>query len=342
MRAARGDRVASIGRTRAGLAGTGDAGGPAARIAALLARRLLQALAAAIGVAVICFLLVESLPGDAAFRVAAARYGYDLVSATAADAVRAELGLDGPRWRALVAWLADLARLEFGVSVVNGRPVLGEVLPALGHSVTLALAGLALAIALGAPLGVAAGMRPGGWIDSASTLAAVVLRALPSFVLGLALVIVFALQLGALPAAGHGERGSIVLPAVTLGIPLAAMLARVVRDSLADAIAAPWFAFALAKGLPMRVALARHAARNVAAPLSAWLGVQLVLLVEGVVVVEAMFAWPGIGHALVHAVFARDVPMLQGAALAMGFAFVLVSTAVDLAGVAIDPRRRER
>lgn len=309
-------------------------------LARVLLHRLWQALVVALLVGTATWFLMRLLPGDMAWRIAASRYGYDLVNATAADAVRAELGLDRPAWQALAAWWADLARLNLGHSLVSGEPVLQALTHELGATLQLSVAALVLSALLGVPLGVLAGRRPGSALDRATLAGAVLLRALPPFVLGLLLIIVFAVQMAALPAAGHGEHGNLVLPTLTLALPLAALSCRVARDAMVAVGGSAYFAFARTKGLGERQALLRHALRNIGVPVVAYLGVQMVMLVEGVVVVETLFAWPGIGHALVHAIFGRDVPMIQGTALAMGLLFVVFNALVDLACQAIDPRRR--
>lgn len=306
----------------------------------VLLHRLWQGVLVALLVGTLTFVLMRLLPGDLAYRIAAGRYGYDLVDTAAAQAVRAELRLDMDALSALTAWLQDLMRLNLGHSLVSGEPVWEELMQGLGNTLQLSLTTLLLAATLGLPLGLLAGLRPGGWLDRATLAAAVLLRALPPFVLGLVLILVLAVQLSALPAAGHGNAGSLVLPTLTLGLPLAALLTRVTRDAMASVASSAYFSFALTKGLSERQTLLRHGLRNVGVPVVAWLGTQMVVLVEGVVVVETLFAWPGIGHALVHAVFGRDIPMIQGAALTMGGLFVVLNTAVDLACQAIDPRGR--
>lgn len=305
-----------------------------------LVRRLLQALLVALLVGTLCFFMTRMLPGDMAYRIAAGRYGYDMVSAAAAAAVRHELGLDRPLLAALCDWWARLLQFDLGQSQVTAQPVLSEIAHQLGPTLRLSLLALLLSLLIGPTLGVLAGLRPGGWIDRITLAVSVVLRALPSFLLGLVLVLVFSVQLGALPAAGHDDHASIMLPALTLALGLAAVSCRVARDAMAAVRSSAYFDFALGKGLTLWQALARHGVRNVAAPIVAYLGVQLVYLVEGVVLVETIFAWPGIGHALVHAIFGRDVPMIQGSALVLGLMFVLFNALVDLACAMIDPRRR--
>lgn len=310
-------------------------------VAGALARRAVQAAFVALVVGALCFALVRSLPGDMAYRIAAGRYGYDLVGTGAAEAVRAELGLDRPAFVQFAAWLGALARGDLGTSLVSGDPVWEEVVHQLGHTVSLSLAALLVASVLGPGFGLLAGLRPGGVADRAGLACAAGLRALPGYTLGVGLMLVFAAGLGWLPAAGSDTAAHLVLPALTLGLGLSAATARVARDATVAALAAPHFAFARVKGLSRARAVLRHVPRNAAVPVLAYLGVQLVLLVEGVVVVEVLFGWPGIGHALVHAVLARDVPMVQGTALVMGALFVALNAATDLAVLAADPRRRD-
>ncbi|GAA0572826.1 ABC transporter permease [Caenispirillum bisanense] len=306
----------------------------------LLGYRLVQAGLVALMVGVLTFVLVRALPGDMAFRIAAGRYGYDWVDAAAAAAVRAELGLDRPALAALGQWLWDLVRFDLGRSLVSGEPVIDEIRHQLGHSLQLAAAAVVLSLLLGPPLGVLAGLRPGGLLDRGLLSAALVARALPHFVIGILLVMVVAVQLRWLPAAGHGTVAHTVLPALTLAICLAAVSSRVARDAMAAVAASPYYAFGRTKGLGEGILFLRHGLRNVGVPVVAYQGVQFVYLIEGVVVVETLFAWPGIGHALVHAIVARDVPMIQGTALVMGLMFVLLNAGVDLLCHVIDPRRR--
>jgi len=310
------------------------------RIAPALAHRLLQAVLVALLVGTLCFFMTRMLPGDMAYRIAAGRYGYDMVTTAAAEAVRLELGLDRPWPAALVEWWGRLLQFDLGVSQVTAQPVAMEIAWQLGPTVRLSLMAMGLSLLIGPTLGVLAGLKPGGFLDRLTLAVSTVLRALPSFLLGLVLVLLFSVKLGVLPAAGHDDHGSIMLPALTLALGMAAVSCRVARDAMMQVRGSAYFAFALTKGLGLRQALLRHGLRNVAAPVVAYLGVQLVYLVEGVVLVETIFAWPGIGHALVHAIFGRDVPMIQGTALVLGLMFVLFNALVDAACAFIDPRRR--
>ncbi|KQS85604.1 ABC transporter permease [Methylobacterium sp. Leaf361] len=304
----------------------------------LLLGRLTQAALVALVVGGLCFALVRVLPGDAAFRIAADRYGPDALTAQAAEAVRQELGLDRPWPELLLHWFGELAQGHLGNSLVSGEPVSEELASQLGPSLWLAACALVLSLLIGLPLGLVSGLRAESGLDRLALVGAVALRALPPFVLGLVLMLVFSIRLEWLPPAGYGTWREMALPSLTLALGLAAVSSRVARDAVAEVGATTYYRFARLKGLPERAVLVRHGLRNAAIPVVTYLGLQAVYLIEGVVVVESLFAYPGIGHALVHAVIARDVPMVQGTALVMGLMFVLLNLGVDLLCRFLDPR----
>jgi peptide/nickel transport system permease protein len=316
--------------------------GEGTRLLRPLLARLAQAALVALLVGAVGFALMHALPGDHAFRLAAERYGPDMVDAAAAAALRAELGLDRPLAAQLLDWLGRVVRLDLGRSLVTGDPVMEELRVQLGHTLLLAGAALPLSALLGLPLGIAAGLRAGGWLDRTALGLSVLLRALPAYALGLGLILLLSIELGWLPPGGFEGWAELVLPVLTLALGLAALSCRVARDSVASVAAAPYLAFARWKGLPERAAVLRHGLRNAAIPVVAVLGLQLIGLVEGILIVESLFGWPGIGHALVHAIFARDVPLVQGTALVMGLGFVLLNAMVDLLCALLDPRRDRR
>ncbi|MEG0009115.1 MAG: ABC transporter permease [Aeromonas sp.] len=309
-----------------------------AAVLGVLGQRLVQALTVALLVAGLCFLMVQSLPGDIAFRIAAGRYGYDYVTAEAANAVRGELGLAGSALGRFGDWLGALLQGDLGHSLVTGAPVASEIAHHLGATLSLALAAVALALLLALPLGSLSALRPGGFCDRLTLAWSVLMRALPPFLLGLVLMVLLSAELGWLSAAGHGEGHNLWLPALTLGLGLSGVLARVVRESVLGVVQSEYYRFALTKGLSPARVFWRHGLRNSGVSVIAYTSVQLVLLIEGVVVVESLFAWPGIGHALVHAVFWRDVPMVQGTVLVLAALFVLLNTLTDLLCLFIDPR----
>lgn len=313
---------------------------PGRRLGRVLVRRGLQAVGVALAVSAVCFWVVQRLPGDAAYRIAAGRYGYDLVDAEAAASVRAELGLDRPAWQQLGDWLLQLVQLDLGRSLVTSQPVAEELAYYLTGTLQLAAAALVVAVGVGAGLGVLAARRPGGVVDRCTTAYVASVRALPPFLLGLLLVLLLSAQLGLLPAVGSGGLRSLVLPALTLGVGLSGLVATVTRSAVLEVAASEQVRFARTKGLAERRVQSRHVARNAAVTIVPYLGVQAVVLVEGVVVVESLFSWQGLGHALVHAVFWRDVPMLQATALVLALLVVAVNTVVDLVGLWLDPRPR--
>jgi peptide/nickel transport system permease protein len=288
----------------------------------------------------LCFWMMRWLPGDVATRLAASRYGYDLVGNEAASMVRSALGLDMPAWQAWGAWLWQVLRADLGESWVTGHAVWDEVGGHLLATMWLALVALVMAVVLGVPLGVLAAMQAGRLADRMTWVWAVTLKSTPTFLLAVVLMLVVAVQWGALPVASDGRFDGVWLPALVLALGVSAGLSRLVRDSLLTFRQSPAWQFARGKGLTESQVLVHHGMRHVAVTVVGYLGVQAALLLEGAVVVEALFAWPGIGHALVHAVFARDIPMIQGAALCMGLLMMVWSLLTDGVALWLNPRRR--
>ena len=308
---------------------------------ALLLKRLLQLITVVWGIGTLTFVLMRSLPGDMAYRIAASRYGQDNVNSDAAALVREELGLNQHPLEAYWHWLTDLLQFNLGNSMVSGLPVIESVQHMLGHSMLLAFAGLMVSILIAIPLGLLSAWR-GNPLDSVLMGLSSAIRAMPVFVIGVLFVLLFALHLGWFPVAGYGTFAHLVLPAVTLALSLAAVSNRVVRDSARQTFRAAFYQFSKVKGLTTWQTFHRHGVRNIAVPVVAFFGIQLVSMIEGIVMIESLFSWPGIGHGLAHAIFARDIPVIQGAALAMGVVFVLLNTLVDLLCLWIDPRGVEQ
>jgi len=305
-------------------------------------QRGLQALIVAVIVGVVSFTMMQALPGDAAYRIAAGRYGYDMMDAAAAETVRNELGLNQHWSIQLISWLSALAQFDLGRSLVYGTPVVDEIATQLGYSLLLAGGAVLISIIIAVPVGVVAGLKPGGAIDRLTLGVSILLRAIPSFALGVVLVLVFAVQMRLLPVAGFRGLEHLILPSLTLGLGLAAVSNRVVRDSVVEALGSEWRLFSRTKGLSARRTATRHILRNASLPVVTYVGVQMAYLIEGVVIVEAVFAWPGIGHALVHAIFNRDIAMVQGTALTLGLIYVLLNLFIDVACRLIDPRMRSQ
>lgn len=305
-----------------------------------LMRRLIQAFMVAWGVGTLTFILMRSLPGDMAYRIAAGRYGQDNVSASAAELVRAELGLEKPALQAYLHWLMDLLQLNLGNSLITGAPVITEIQHQLSHSLLLAVTAIAVAALLALPLGILTGFRAGGRLDKLVMVISSAFRAQPVFVVGLILILLFSVNWQWFPVAGFGSLYHLVLPSLALALCLAAVSNRVVRNSTQRVVNSPFYLFSRVKGLPAMDTFMRHGLRNLSVPVIAYMGIQLVGLIEGIVMIESLFSWPGVGHGLAHAIFSRDIPMIQGTALMMGLIFVILNALVDVACYLADPRGR--
>lgn len=256
----------------------------------ILVHRFYQALFVAWSVGTLTFILMRFIPGDVAYRIAAGRYGYDYVNADAALAVRAELGLDRSAFELYLQWLWDLLHLNLGHSLVSSEPVIDAIMHNLGHSLLLAGAATLLSLFIAIPIGVYCGKRTDRWADNLALLASIMIKAQPVFLIGLGLVILFALQLNWLPVAGFGHPKFLILPALALALGMAAMSSRMIRNSTAQVLQSPYYAFARLKGLNHEQAFTHHAQLNIALPVMAFVGIQAVSLVEGIVMIESLFS----------------------------------------------------
>ena len=300
-----------------------------------LAARVGSALVVVLGVCTLVFLLLHLVPGDPVDAMLGE-------SAQAADraALRTALGLDQPLIEQYGRYLAALARLDLGRSFQDQRPVTAILAERLPATLILAAAALLLAVVLAIPLGVLAARHRGKPIDGAAMGFSLLGIAMPNFWLGPLLILVFSLWLGWTPVSGNEGPASLVLPAVTLGTALAAILARMVRASVLEVLSEDYLRTARAKVLSEAAVLRRHALRNAWLPVLTLVGLQLGGLLGGAVITETVFAWPGIGSLLVEAIQGRDYPVVQGCVLLISVLYVLINTLTDLAYARIDPRIR--
>ncbi len=312
-------------------------------MAAFVLRRLIEAVPVVLVVCVVVFLLLRLVPGDPAVVLA----GPD-ATASQLEAVRREFGLDLPLPLQFVIWIGRALAGDLGTSLVTGRPVgdlIGRAFPATAQ---LALSATLVALLLGVPLGVLAALRARTRSDTLVSVVSAFALGVPNFLLGIGALLLFALALGWLPPGGRVDPGddlaaalaSLVLPALTLGLAPAATLARFVRAELLDVLALEYIRTARAKGLPERDVIARHALRNALLPLTSIIGVQLARLVGGAIVVEQVFAWPGMGRLALQAALTRDYPLFQGIVLVLVAGALLMSLLADLAYGVLDPRIR--
>ncbi|MYE13239.1 MAG: ABC transporter permease [Gammaproteobacteria bacterium] len=296
--------------------------------------RLWQGAVAVVGALLIVF-VAQRLSGDPVALLLP-------MDATEADfeAMRRALGLDRPLPVQFVVFLRDALTGDFGHSYLWNMPAMDLVLERLPATLELALAGLVFALALAVPLGVLSAVHRGGWIDNAAKLFAMLGQAMPGFWVGLLLIVFVAVQLQWLPAYGRGTVGHLILPAIALGwYPVAAMT-RTLRSAMLDIMQSDYVRMERAIGLPERAIVWRFALRNAAVPLVTLIGVYFANMLGGAFVIEVVFAWPGVGRAVVEAVFARDFPVVQAGVILAAVIFVVVNLIVDLTYGLIDPRIR--
>ena len=298
-----------------------------------LVRRLLSALVTVVGVATLVFFLIHLIPGDPVDRILG-----DSARPADREALRTALGLDAPVSVQFGGFLAGLVRLDLGDSIVSGRPVVSLIARHLPATLQLAAGALAIALLVAVPLGVIAARRRGTRLDSLAMGFSLLGVSIPNFWLGPMLILVFSLWLGWTPVSGREGLASLVLPALTLGTSLAAVLARMVRSSLLEVLEEDFMRTARAKGLDENTVVWRHGLRNALLPVVTLVGLQLGALLGGAVITETVFSWPGIGLLLVDAIQARDYPVVQGCVLTISTTYVLVNLGTDLVYGVIDPR----
>jgi len=296
------------------------------------------------GVSVVTYALVLLTPGDPAVAALTAQLGYQ-PSEEAVTQFRATHGLNQPLPVQYANWLTDVIHGDFGTSYASGRPVRSMVVQRLPNTIELALASMVVAVGIAIPAGVASAVKPGSTVDTTARVGALVGVSMPNFWLGYLLIIGGALWLDAFPVAGAGGLDHLVLPAVTLGSGMAAVIARLVRTSMLDTLDSAYVQTARSKGLRERIVVYKHALRNALVPVVTIVGLQFGFVLNGAVVVEVVFQRPGLGTLLVDAIFARDYPVIQAVTLLVGVFFVLVNLLVDLTYHRLDPRidlRRRR
>lgn len=287
------------------------------------------------------FTLLRLMPGDFAEVLLMAQMDGHVPSAEALDKFKAEGGFDRPMPIQYLDWLRGLLSGDLGSSLVTGETVGAEVVLRLGLSLQVAAAALALSLAIAIPVGLLAARYPGGLIDRASAALAVLAMSMPTFWYALLLALLFSLVLGWLPSSGYGSWQHMVLPTLVIGTSTAGLTMRYVRGLLLDEAGRPYMRTAAAKGLGRTRALVSHAGPNVLPAILTIAGLQFARIFDGMIVVETLFAWPGIGRLLVESLLARDFPVIQACFLVIGTAYVLVHLGVDVAIALYDPRGQE-
>ncbi len=306
-------------------------------------RRLLALIPTLLGVSVATFLIIKLIPGDIALT-----YAPPDASAAELQALRESLGLTAPLPIQYAAWLGHVLQGDWGYSISQGKPVLEALLPRLQNTMILAFAALIIAWVIGVTAGIVSAARQGSVLDRGVMVFALLGNSMPAFWLGLVFILFFGLQLGILPVSGmYSPRGNhdigdllvhLVLPASTLGLVLAGLVARMTRSAMLEIIRQDYIRTAWAKGLRESAVMRNHALRNAILPVITVLGLQLGNLLGGSVIIETVYSWPGIGFAMQQAILRRDAQVVQGGVLLAAISFVFINLIVDLLYAAIDPR----
>ena len=300
-----------------------------------LIRRILLTIPVILGVATLVFSLIHLVPGDPA----EAMLGEGASAKDVAE-LRTKLGLDRPLLEQYAGFMRGVVRGDLGVSFRTNQPVTTAIAERVPATVELALAAMAVAMLIAVPLGIIAAVRRGTLADHTAMTIALAGISIPNFWLGPMLAIIFAVYLGWLPVSGRGGWESLILPAISLGAALAAILARMTRASLLEELRELYVRAARARGVTRGRAILRHALRNSLIPLVTILGLQFGAVLTGAVITETIFAWPGIGRLLIQSISFRDYPVVQGCILLIATTYVSVNLITDLLYGVLDPRIR--
>jgi peptide/nickel transport system permease protein len=301
-----------------------------------LARRVLAVVPVLFGVTLAVFSMLFLVPGDPVKMMLA-----EFVTTPDQIAqMRAQLHLDEPILKQYGRFVGNALRGDLGTSIRSRRPVAVEIAENVGSTAHLALASMAVAIALGIPLGLVAALARNSWLDVTSMVVALLGVSMPSFWLGLLMIFAFSLHLAWFPATGGGDLLHLVLPSVTLGTIASAIIARLTRSTMLEVLGQDYVRTARAKGLGWWGVVVRHALKNALIPVVTIFGLQFGNLLAGAVIVETVFSRPGLGRLIVGGILAKDFPLVQGTVLFVATAYVLINVLVDVAYAVLDPRIR--
>ncbi|MCW2733352.1 MAG: binding-protein-dependent transport system inner rane component [Mycobacterium sp.] len=308
-----------------------------------LARRVAYSLVVLFGVLIVVFALVQLVPGDPVRIALGTRY-----TPEAYDALRAASGLDRPIFQQFFSYVGSAVTGDLGVSFRNGDPVAGILVDRLPATVSLAAFGIVIALLIALPAGMWSALHEGRVSDAIVRVTSQFGVSIPDFWMGILLIALFSTTLGWLPTSGYrplledpsGWLSHLVLPGLTVGLVAAAILTRYVRSAVLEVAAMGYVRTARSKGLPPQVVTLRHTVRNALVPILTITGIQLATILGGVIVVEVVFAWPGLGRLVYNSVAARDYPVIQGAVLLIAVLFLVINLIVDVLYAVVDPRIR--
>ena len=298
-------------------------------------KRLLGLIPTLLIVAVLVFLFVHMLPGDPARLIAGPE-----ADASVIELVRKQLGLDQPLYKQFLHYIANVLQGDFGTSMVSRRPVSEEIASRFMPTFWLTLASMAWAVLFGLAAGIVAAVWRNRWPDKLGMALAVTGLSFPAFALGMLLMQIFSVELGWLPTVGADTWKHYVLPSITLGAAVAAIMARFTRASFVDVLSEDYIRTARAKGVSEKWVILKHGFRNAMIPVVTMMGLQFGFLLGGSIVVEKVFNWPGLGRLLVDSVDMRDYPVIQAEVLLFSLEFILINLVVDVLYAAINPAIR--
>lgn len=302
-----------------------------------LIRRIFTSILVLFGISMLVFSVIHLVPGD----VTMAILGRQKVTEEKVAALREQLGLNDPLYVQYGRYLSNALRGDLGKSIRTNQSVSESIAEQLPSTFALAMSALAVALSLGAILGLVAALRHGTWVDTLVMGLSVSGLSIPTFWMGLLLILFFSVRLKLFPSISNGSSfADLFLPALTLGLPEAAVVARMVRASMLDVLNKEYITTARAKGLPERWVILKHAVRNALIPVITFLGLQMAYLLGGATIVETMFARQGIGRLAVQSIFNRDYPMVQGVVLVTAAIYVLINTLTDITYGFLNPKIR--
>ncbi|MES9683962.1 nickel ABC transporter permease [Gottfriedia acidiceleris] len=295
--------------------------------------RIISAIIVIFGISILSFFLIHLIPGDPVKIMLGLNASPEQVSK-----LTHHLGLDKPLLVQYLQYINNVFHGDFGTSLKTGRPVLTEILDRFPETIKLAATGMVFAVIIGIALGVLAAKYKDTIIDTFCTGLATLGVSIPSFWLGILLILVFLVKLSWFPIADGTGLRSLILPAITLGVVMSTMISRLTRNGMVEVLSNDFIRTARSKGLEERHILFRHAFRNVLIPIITVIGLQIAALLGGTVIIEQVFNWPGLGTLSIGAIMSRDFPMIQGTVLFMGVVYVSVNILVDIVYSLIDPR----
>ncbi len=302
-------------------------------------RRTVTAIMVLLGATFLTYGMMMLAPGDAIEEIAIARYGGEsMVDSRTLAWIRHKEGLDRPFLYQYLTWLRHALCLDFGISLVKEVQVKRLLWSRFLNTVRLAVSAIVVALLISVPLGIVAAVRQGTWIDSLSVTFAMLGVSVPNYWLGLMLIVIFCVKLHWLPSFGSGQWQQVILPSITLGTALTAYTTKILRSAVIDALGAEYLFSLRGKGIENRWILGKHIIKNAFIPVVTVVGIELGMILEGAVITETIFAWPGLGMLLVNAVSNRDYPLLQGVVLLIATVFVVINMVVDIICHVLNPR----